>query len=182
MRAFIAIEVTDEVRGALAEAQQELSASPAKVKWVAPENIHLTLKFLGNVSEDAEPQVEAAMGQAAGDGPFEFAVEDLGRFPPRGKPRVVWAGVSQGAEAVTAVQATLEAALRPLGFEKERRFVPHLTRGRVMAPGGADALGTMLAGRPGERFGVCTASEIVLFESALTPRGAVYRVLARRAL
>ncbi len=189
MRAFVAIEISDEVRAALVRAQQELGRCGAKVKWVEPENVHLTLKFLGDVDALMIEQVKAAMAESAGGsasltagGPFHFSVEGLGSFPPRRTPRVVWAGVSAGADAAVRLQAGLEAALRPLGFEKERDFVPHLTIGRVKAPQGAERLVPAIKRHAHTRFGSCSAAEMVLFESKLTPSGAVYAALARQAL
>lgn len=182
MRAFIGVEITDEVRAALSRAQQQLGRCPAKVKWVAPENIHVMLKFLGDIDEETAARVRAAMAEASGDGGFRFAVAGLGCFPPRGKPRVVWAGVSEGADAATRLQAKLERALRPLGFEKERRFVPHLTIGRVKSPKGAEELLPMIEELGGETFGSCDAAEMVMFESTLTPRGAIYHELIRQKL
>ena len=170
------------MRAALAGAQQKLARCPAKVKWVAPENIHLTLKFLGDVDEPTAAGVGAAMAAASGGGPFTFAVEGLGAFPPRGRPRVVWAGVTDGAAAASQLQAKLETGLRPLGFKKERSFVPHLTIGRVKSPKGAPDLAVMIEQLAGTTFGSCTASEIVLFESTLTPQGAIYSAAARQLL
>jgi len=182
MRVFVAIEISDEVRAELARTQQTLAVASAKVKWVAPENIHLTLKFLGDIDEETAGPVRAAMAAAAGGGPFAFEVAGLGTFPPRGKPRVVWAGVTEGAQAATRLQAKLEAALRPLGFRAEKRFVPHLTLGRVKSPKGADELMARIEGHAGAAFGTCSAAEMTLFQSTLTPQGAVYRVVAKQAL
>ena len=182
MRAFIGIEVTDELRAALTDAQKKLARCPARVKWVHPENVHLTLKFLGDVDEPTVGRVKAAMADTAGGGPFAFAVQGLGIFPPRGTPRVIWAGVSDGADAATKLQARLEDALRPIGFGNERSFVPHLTIGRVKDPKGARELTAMVERDANKRFGLCTAAEMVLFESTLTPQGAIYTAVVRQAL
>jgi len=182
VRAFIGIPVSDEVRAALAGLQRELGRCSARVKWTEPENIHLTLRFLGEMDDQMAERVKTAMDEAAGGGPIPFRVDGVGSFPPRGKPRVIWAGVSDGAGAVSELQTKLEAALDPLGFEKERRFVPHLTIGRVKAPQGAEELIPRIERHAGTQFGSCTASEMVLFESRLTPGGAVYTALARQTL
>jgi len=182
MRAFVAIEVSDEIRAELERARQQLARCPANVKWVTPTNVHLTLKFLGDVDPEAVEQVKAAMAEASGDGAVALAVTGLGSFPPRGRPRVLWAGVSAGADAVSRLQAKLEAALRPLGFKQEHRFVPHLTIGRVKSPKGAHELIPMLERHADTKFGSCAAAEMVLYESKLTPQGAVYRAVARQEL
>jgi len=182
VRAFIGIEATDEVRAALARAQQKLAACGAKVKWVPPENVHLTLKFLGDIDEEMVEKVKAAMAEAAGDGPITLEVCGLGCFPPRGKPRTLWAGVSEGAEPVAKLFKRLDRALRPLRFKKESRFVAHLTIGRVKSPVGAENLAPVMEQHAATPFGTVDAAEMVLFRSTLTPSGAIYDVVARQAL
>ncbi len=182
MRAFLGIEVTDEVRAALSALRRELERCRARVRWVRPENVHVTLKFLGEVNGETAAQVGAVMEEAAGGGPFRFAVEGLGTFPPRGKPRVIWAGVSDGADAVSRLQARLEKGLQPIGFRKEQNFVPHLTIGRVKSPKNAEKLLPAIEGHAGTMFGWCTAAEMVLFESTLTPQGSVYSTVVKQAL
>ncbi len=179
MRAFVAIEISEDVRAALDRVRQELARTPAQVKWVAPANVHLTLKFLGEIETETAEAAKGAMGAAAGGGPFTFEVAGLGSFPPGRKPRVVWAGVIGGADAIARVQTKLDAALGSLGFARERDFVPHLTIGRVKSPRGADALAAAIARHADTAFGSSVASEMVLFESTLTPQGAVYRAVAR---
>jgi 2'-5' RNA ligase len=176
MRAFIAIDISDEVRATLGEVQQRLARTRAKVKWVGPENIHLTMKFLGEIEDEMPEAVKEAMADATnGAQPIEFEVAGLGTFPLRGAPRVVWAGVSRGADRITRVQSRLETALESLGFAKERTFTPHLTLGRVKLPKGSDDLPDRVAGAGDTRFGTCVADKLILFESTLTPQGARYR-------
>ena len=182
MRAFIGIEVTDEVRAALTRVHQDFGGCSAKVKWVAPANVHLTLKFLDEIDDEMAGNVASAMAEAAGAGPITFVVEGLGRFPPRGKPRTLWAGVSYGADAVVKMFMKLDGALGPLGFENERRFVPHVTIGRVKSPKGADELMPVIERHAGTVFGTCPAEQMVLFRSTLTPQGAIYDVLTRQTL
>ena len=182
MRAFIGIEVSDDVRVALSRVHDDLTGCGAKVKLVAPANVHLTMKFLGDIDDKMAGNVASAMAEAAGAGQIAFEVAGLGRFPPRGKPRTLWAGVSDGADAVVALFTKLDAALGPLGFESERRFVPHVTIGRVKSPKGADALTPVIEHHAATVFGTCRAEEIVLFKSTLTPQGAIYDVLTRQTL
>jgi len=182
LRAFIGIEASDEVRRALERVRHEFSACSAKVKWVPPENVHLTMKFLGDIGDEMGGKVKAAMAKAAGGGPITFRVDGLGCFPPRGRPRTIWAGGSDGADAIEKLFKKLDRALRRLGFEKERRFVPHLTIGRVKSPKGAEELTPVLERHAGTPFGSCDAADMVLFKSTLTPQGAIYEVVARQAL
>ena len=182
MRAFVGIAVSEEVRAALTAVQRDFAPCRAKVKWTEPENIHVTLRFLGEIDEAMTGQVKQAMAQAAGEGPFQFTVTGLGSFPPRGRPAVIWAGVSNGAGRISKVQGRLEQGLRALGFAEDRPFVPHLTIGRVKSPRGAEELIPVISRHSGTEFGVCTGSKMVLFESRLTPRGAVYTVVAEQTL
>ena len=182
MRAFIGIEPSDEVRAALARVQQELARCPAKVKWVPSGNVHLTLKFLGEIDDETAAKVRAAMAKAAGGGPFAFRVEGVGCFPPRGRPRTIWAGVADGADDVVRLFKNLDRALRRAGFEKERRFVPHLTIGRVKSPKGAEQLTPLIERHAATVFGTCSAERMVLFRSTLTPDGAVYDAVGEQAL
>jgi RNA 2',3'-cyclic 3'-phosphodiesterase len=183
LRSFIAIDVNDEIRTALARMQQTLARGPVKVKWTAPENIHLTMKFLGEVADAQTDALTAAMAAAvANAGPIIYKVEGLGTFPVRGAPRVVWAGVSQGSAGISRLQAGLEKQLGPLGFEPEKRFVPHVTLGRVKSPKGARGLTDVIKQQGAVAFGTCRAEELVLYRSKLMPQGAVYSVVAKQTL
>jgi 2'-5' RNA ligase len=183
VRAFIAIDINDEVRAALGGMQQRLARTRAKVTWVDPANIHLTMKFLGEIDDAMLEPVKGAMANAASETrPIEFDVAGLGTFPPGRPPRVVWAGVTRGADRITSVQARLERALEPFGFKKERRFTPHLTLGRVKSPKGSNDLLDRIARAGDTAFGSCVADKLILFESTLTPQGAKYRVTATTTL
>ena len=182
LRAFIGIEVSDDVRAALTRVQDDFSGCGAKVKLVAPANVHLTMKFLGEIDDQMAGNVASAMAEAAGAGPITFEVAGLGQFPPHGKPRTLWAGVSDGVAAVVALSTRLDAALGPLGFESERQFVPHATIGRVKSPKGAGSLTPVIEHHAAVAFGTCRAEEMVLFKSTLTPQGAIYDVLTRKTL
>lgn len=183
MRTFIALEISDDVRAALAKTIRELAKSPAAVKWVAPESIHVTMKFLGWAEDDKIEKVKAAMAAVKGTGTFTFEVKGLGSFPPEQKPRVVWAGITSGADRIVAVQAMLEDALSPLGFEREdRAFTPHLTLGRVKVPRGAETLVPLIDKNWNTNFGSCEATRISLFESRLSPHGSTYIPVAFQEL
>ena len=182
MRAFIGIDVTEEVRLRLARVQNELADAPTKVKWVPASNLHVTMKFLGDIEDDTVEKVQAAMTEAAGQEPFEFDVHGIGTFPPHGRPRVIWAGVSAGGEDIRKLHGRLEKALRPLGFDPDKRFTPHVTIGRVKTTRGARQLSEMIAGQPEKTYGTCPGAELVLYKSTLTPAGAEYDQVARQPL
>lgn len=182
MRAFIAIEISDEVRAALKGVQDELARSRAKVKWTEPENIHVTMKFLGEIDPTQIDAIRTAMAEAATGGPFDFEVAGVGSFPPHGRPSIIWAGVMDGTR-LSEIAARLEDALAVLGFEKEhRKFAPHLTIGRVKAPQGAERLVEAIEKVRNVKFGVCRAARFVLLESRLTPAGPTYTLVAEQAL
>ena len=180
LRAFIAVGLSEETRAALAEVQSELRRVQADVKWVAVESIHITLKFLGWVDDAMLEKIKAVAASCAAGGAFSYTVNGLGSFPPGRKPRVVWAGVTDGAARLIALAQKLDAALEPLGFEKENRpFVPHLTIGRVRSPRKAELLAPAIEHHASTMFGTCEVSELILFESKLSPRGATYLPVER---
>lgn len=184
MRTFIAIELDDAIRQRLAAAQDRLRAAGCNVRWVKPEQMHLTLKFLGEIEEEAVDGVAAAMAAAAAGGkPFALTLAGLGAFPPRGAPRVVWAGAEEPSGTLAALHKRLEHQLARLGFERERRaYRPHLTLGRVKDPRGREQLRALIGEGAGEAFGTQAAGGLVHFRSVLSPQGATYTPLHRQPL
>lgn len=181
MRAFVAIELDDPIRRRLAGAQQRLLGAGSGVKWVRPENVHLTLKFLGEAADDAIGAIVRALGEAAGGvEPFAARVIGLGAFPPRGVPRVVWAGIIEPTGSLLALQQRVERALEPLGFPPETRaFAAHATLGRVKKPHGARRLQQAVGDLADEDFGRQRVAAVALFRSDLSPAGPTYTALAR---
>jgi len=148
------------------------------VAWVARDNLHLTLKFLGAVEGDRLGAVTTALAGAVTARPaFQLALSGLGAFPSAVRPRVLWAGIGEGAGAAADVAARIDAALDPLGFPRETRpFSAHVTLGRVRAPRAGRGLAEALAaGAPSGRQPV---GHVSLMRSELSPRGARYTELA----
>lgn len=176
IRAFLAIDLPASLRPVLSRAQEELKKSGADVRWVPPGNIHLTLKFFGNITEaQVEAIAEAARRVAAGQTPFTLALTGAGAFPSPKNPRVVWLGVGGDLDTVRDFHRRLEAAFAALGFPPEDRpFAPHLTLGRVKSPVGRLALTHCLATLPPPEASPFQVQEIVLFRSNLSPQGATY--------
>ncbi len=134
VRSFIAIEIPSEVRAQLAALEEKLKARRHPcVKWVDPQSVHLTLKFLGSVPVDTIPQiVEAATRRTEPLSPFSLQIGGTGAFPGWQRPQVVWVGIRGEIARLAALQKELEVALSPLGFPPESRaFSPHLTIGRL---------------------------------------------------
>jgi len=181
IRTFIAIDLPEATRQGLAAVREQLKQSRAGVRWVKPDSIHLTLKFLGNISPAQVEDIAAAAAQEVRDEPpITLGAAGLGAFPSRRKPRVIWIGMEGEVQRLTRLQARVENALEPLGFVREKRvFRPHLTIGRVkdhrrlQAP--IDAMTTLEL----PEFDSFDVTEIILYKSDLRPTGAIYTKLHR---
>ncbi len=184
LRTFIAIELSRELKESLDRLQERLreQVPPRSVRWVQPDGIHLTLKFLGDTTEDKVEAVKAALVRAAaGWGPFSFTVGELGCFPNARQPRVVWVGVQEPSGALARLQQTVETHVAPLGFPTEKRpFSPHLTLGRVQKHASRSEvrqIGEVVAANTVGSLGQMTATAISYIKSDLRPGGAVYTTL-----
>ncbi|HWQ70042.1 MAG TPA: RNA 2',3'-cyclic phosphodiesterase [Patescibacteria group bacterium] len=179
IRAFVAANLNPDLKAALAMVQDRLKATRADVGWVRPENLHLTLKFLGQVEEDRIGAIGQAIAAAAtGCGPVRLVFQGLGAFPRPREARVVWIGLSHGSEALVALQAKIEAALESLGFAGEARpFTAHLTLGRVRGPARREQLARALTEAPAEALGEMVLDRIELMRSDLSAGGARYSIL-----
>lgn len=184
IRAFIAIELPDHIRSALAELQNTLKKrEAAAVKWVAPGSIHLTLKFLGNIRDDTVTSISGAISAATqGTAPFQLELTKTGVFPHLRAPRVVWVGLGGETDTLAALQQDIERALVPLGFPPEGRgFSPHLTMGRVRetaSPVERRRLGELVASLGIGRVLPFQAGSVSLMRSTLSREGAIYSCLA----
>lgn len=179
IRAFIAIEIPDEVRVALDHVLSRLRRTGAHVSWVRPENIHLTLVFLGDVPSDRIPDIQYELDRVATSASaFEMMVEGVGSFGSPKAPRVIWAGVTESSGSLIALQRDLAAALRALGIPVESRpFHAHLTLGRMRSRRGAAALTSALSSASVTVHGLVRVDRVSLFESRLHPEGARYTIL-----
>lgn len=135
MRTFIAIDVSDEARRAVGTFTSALKKEKARVSWVKPGNVHITLKFLGEIDEEKIPEINNAIRVCAKEQkPFEIEIKGSGGFPNLHRPRVIWVGLTEGAEELKRLAGAVDNELYKLGFQKEKRaFKPHLTVGRVKA-------------------------------------------------
>ncbi len=180
MRLFVAVNLPSEIKDRMAVVQESLRRAQADVSWVRAENIHVTLKFLGETEEKRLGRIRPALIEVAGAGaPFSMEVSGVGSFGGR-IPRVIWVGVGDGAEALTQLAGRVEAALARVGFAKERRgFTAHLTLGRVRSSRNAEALLAALQEFHAEKFGGFTTARFELMQSELRPTGSVYTLLER---
>ena len=179
IRSFIAIEIPSPLKARMEEIQRQLRRTDADVKWVRPEAIHLTLKFLGSIRQEDVERISQALALVVADGEsFEVRVQGMGCFPNLRNPRVVWLGVDRGKEALASLQRAIEGKMAELSFPPEDRpFSPHLTMGRIRSPRGRVGLAQALEKHQGVEIGTFQAREVILFRSELRPSGAVYTKL-----
>ncbi len=184
IRSFIAIELPTEVKQALASLQAKLKAGDSRqIKWVEPENMHLTLHFLGNIDPLTVDEIISAINQAAiGTHPFKIQVGGVGAFPNIQRVRVIWVGLAGDIEKLAGLQKSIGQNLEPLGFIPEKRpFTPHLTIGRVREfakPAETAAIGQTIAKTPFATKLEVTVSTVNLMKSQLTRQGPIYTRVA----
>jgi 2'-5' RNA ligase len=179
IRTFIALELPPSVISLLEKVQDDLKSMKIRAKWVRPENIHLTLKFLGNINPDDIDNIGGAMMDAVDDfAGINLVARGVGVFPGIKRPRVIWVGLGGQIQLLFAMQRALEDNLEALGFRKEKRpFKGHLTLGRIrqtIDPSMIHQIMREYATLPSEKF---TVRRIILFKSDLKPTGAVYSQL-----
>jgi 2'-5' RNA ligase len=177
MRTFVAVFPPLEVRReALSWAKRR--SSDDRVRWTSPENVHLTLKFLGNVEAEAFGSIRAALGEVcAQHAPFDAALAELGAFPSARRAKTLWIGAGEGSDRLRSLAADVDNALAPLGFVREKRpYVPHLTLGRAR---GRPLHLNLPSGAEVARFRV---RRVELAESRLAAEGATYRTVGGFAL
>jgi 2'-5' RNA ligase len=152
------------------------------VAWVAPDNVHLTLKFLGAVDAEQLGALAKTLTSAVSTcAPFQLGLGRLGAYPSPGRPRVLWAGIDAGAAPAALLAARIDEALETLGFKRETRaFSPHITLGRVRQPHAQPRLGEAMAAT--RIIGTVDVTRVSLMRSELSPRGARYTELAAAPL
>lgn len=186
-RLFIAAELSEPACAELAAVQSRLQRGNPPVRWVAPEALHLTLRFLGDTDSALLAGIDAAMRTAAGGaGAIELRLAGLGAFPSLQRPQVLWAGVAGATAALEQLAARIEQALRAAGLPGEQRpFRAHLTLGRVRRAAPAAALAQLAAAirtHPPLAEVAWPIERIVLLRSELLPQGPRYTALATAQL
>jgi 2'-5' RNA ligase len=191
IRTFIAIELPQAILDQLSDIQARLkSALPGNVmRWVKPDGIHLTLKFLGQTPDDQIELIASSLKAGITEHPpFAVEISGAGCFPNLQRPRILWIGVyeDQNAKHLSAVQHAVEASIAPLGYPTERReFSPHLTLGRVsrdVRPVDLKKIGAAIGANPIGVLGRFEVTQVALIRSDLQPHGAVYAVISRAPL
>ncbi|MBU05158.1 MAG: RNA 2',3'-cyclic phosphodiesterase [Dehalococcoidales bacterium] len=180
IRSFIAIELPDKVRQGLSRLVAQLKyRQPNGIKWVDPTGIHLTLKFLGNITSGRISEITGAMTEASREiPPFSLEIKDLGVFPNLNRVQVAWIGVGGETDKLVRLQQRLESNLKILGFPPEKRgFAPHLTLARVRREASSQdrqELGRLIAVTKPDPIGRFTVGTASLMQSQLSREGAVY--------
>ena len=183
MRAFIGIVLPAAVRSSLAGLQRRLGesgADVADVKWVEPDHLHVTLKFLDEITDEQRRHVEALLGRiAAEEPPFTLAMDRVGAFPSLTAPRVLWVGLSEGKEAVIRIAEAIEREGATLSLRSEERpFAAHVTIGRVRSPRRREALVQRLQASTWEPPAPFQVTALTLYRSDLSASGPRYTALA----
>jgi len=181
MRAFVAIELIEPIREALAALIADLRRTDAPVKWVAAENIHLTLKFLGEVADESVPKaVEILRGCVAGVTPFEVEVKGVGGFPNLKRPRVIFVGALDQPPTAAELARRLNEGMAALGIVPEDRpYQNHITLGRVRETRPMAHLMKRLESLQEKSFGSMTVGQITLMKSDLRPDGPIYTAVEK---
>ncbi|MGC9454981.1 MAG: RNA 2',3'-cyclic phosphodiesterase [Phycisphaerae bacterium] len=184
-RTFLALDIDEDVRRRLAELPDSVGDHDAKVRWVEPENLHITLNFLGDVSGETLADVcDLAAECAAGVKPFEFHVQGVLAVPPHGrKLRMLWAGVQEPTGRLADLQGKLADAMSGLGLRREdRAYRPHLTVARVKFARDPNRLRSAVAPLKDDLFGTVFCENITVYTSELGPDGPTYTAVAQPPL
>jgi 2'-5' RNA ligase len=178
IRCFIAFDIDDQAVGErIVTMQKRLAATGADLKIVNPTNIHITLRFLGNITIGRMEEVGEAITKVRFT-PFAVKIQGVGAFPNRRYSRVVWAGITEGVNPLQAIFAQLEPLLRNIGFAPDRRgFSPHLTIARVRSGRNKGPLSKEILQNVNYEFGTVNAECLRLKRSVLTPQGPLYSTL-----
>jgi len=177
MRLFVALEIPSEVRENLAALLKSLRAVSPQTRWVRPENLHVTLKFIGEVPETKLAAIRSALARARSDQPVTVDFRGLGFFPNDKHPRVFWAGIEASPNLKT-LAADIDKGTEKLGIAREQRpFSPHLTLARFEPPGLAEKLRSAIHENATRNFGTLRTNQFHLIESKLKPSGAEYTTL-----
>jgi 2'-5' RNA ligase len=180
IRAFIAVQLPEGLKIELADLETQLKKnSPPVIKWVDPNSIHITLKFLGEISPDSIEELMLAIEESArGIQPFQLEVRELGAFPGLDRTQILWVGIKGAMEKIAELQKRIEANTAQLGFPRENRpFTPHLTLGRVRdgaRPNELQRIGKLLSEINFSTLHHVDVQAIDLMKSRLTPTGAIY--------
>jgi len=180
MRAFIAVELPESLKNHLSQIQEDLKTCNLECKWIKPANIHLTLKFLGDIDQKQLGQIKTILKQVASNlSCFEVSIDGFGFFPNEKRPRVFFLSTTNQ-ERLKSIVNQLEEALEKIGFPIEDRFRSHLTLARIKTLKNIELLKEKI--KDVKMEGKLTVKELALYKSTLTPSGAIYERIASSPL
>jgi 2'-5' RNA ligase len=185
IRAFLAIEPLEDILQAMSRLQEKLRQEISdRISWTKPQGQHLTLKFFGDIStEDVKNICSSVQSRTASAPSLNLKIEKLGVFPDARRPRVLWCGVTGDVEKLSVLQKQLDSDFASIGFPREdRSFWAHLTLGRIKESSGVSGISEALTKHNAFAAGEFTCKELILFQSKLSPQGAIYTKLAEFAL
>jgi 2'-5' RNA ligase len=185
IRAFLAIDPPEDILQAMSRLQEKLKREiSGRISWTKPQGQHLTLKFFGDIStEDVKNICSAVQNRVASEPSLNLKIEKLGLFPDARRPRVIWCGVTGDVEKLSVLQKQLDSDFAGIGFPMEDRpFQAHLTLGRIKDSRGLTGINEALIKYSAFAAGEFNCTELILFQSRLTPQGAIYTKLAEFAL
>lgn len=183
-RAFIAVEIDDQTKQKISELISNLKKSDADAKWITEDQIHLTLKFLGNICEgDVQKISDALSGVSNNFNSFMINFSGIGAFPNLNHPAVIWLGVDKGADYLKTLAEGIENELEKSGFAREaREFQPHLTLARIRSPKNMPELARLAKKTDFISGNDVQIDKLILFQSRLSPKGAVYTIILEKHL
>ena len=185
IRTFIAVDLAEGVKARLAALQEKLGRSAAGVKWTRPENMHLTLHFLGEVEQlEVVSICRVVRDRARKHAPFTLETAGLGAFPNTRRPKILWAGITEGVPELRTLHADLEEGLLDLGCyrREDREYTPHLTLGRLGHDDRAEEWAAVLAEHADWQGGATSVEEVLVMASEMRRGGPEYSVLGRGQL
>lgn len=184
IRTFIAVKLPQEIQDRIGRLQSDFRASMPDVRWTKYSNIHLTLKFLGDVQISRIDKISEALQEVAVRfSPFKMNLAGMGAFPNLRRPRIIWVGVEKGVDELVEIANSIEGTMKRLGFPREkRRFSPHLTAGRIRRLTNPAAMTEALDKAQVGELGEFTVERISLIRSQLDPAGSIYTTLTEARL
>lgn len=180
VRAFIALDISSDIKEKLSNLQKSLKDTDIKIRWVAPENIHITLKFLGNVEGNKISKIKNVLREVVEENEaFIIKFTGIGAFPHLHNPRVIWVGIEEGEAGLKKINQKIEEGLKKIKIKREgKEFQPHLTIGRMKSSFNKKIMIDLINKYKDEKWGEIVAEKITLYKSTLTAKGPVYSPLS----
>ncbi|MEA1993253.1 MAG: RNA 2',3'-cyclic phosphodiesterase [Euryarchaeota archaeon] len=175
MRSFVAVDLDESLRSKILDLQSRIGGKHMRIKFVEPENLHFTLKFLGDVEKRKIDEIYKTLKRdVKGQAPFEISLKGLGAFPSFSYSKVLWVGTENKNNPMTVIANKLNNDLTSLGFKKGKKFMPHLTIARIKGAKNKEKFLQILDGLKNETIGRMTVDTVVIKKSDLTPQGPIY--------